>query len=112
MEQRFDRITYEKGGSLEYQMHQFLGDASFYGGAQEYLLRYSHGNAEVTNRGEMPSRRGRAKTGSTVPARGIMDAWFLTDWYLHIPHDIFRDARYHHGFTGEVCFPVEGRITP
>jgi puromycin-sensitive aminopeptidase len=78
VEQRFDRITYEKGGSLEYQMHQFIGDASFYGGAHEYLLRYSHGNAEVTDLWDA-LEQGARKAGLTVPVRTIMDAWFLTD---------------------------------
>jgi puromycin-sensitive aminopeptidase len=78
VEQRFDRITYEKGGSLEYQLHQFVGDASFYGGAHEYLLRYSHGNAEVTDLWDA-FEQGARKAGLTVPVRQIMDAWFLTD---------------------------------
>ena len=78
VEQRFDRITYEKGGSLEYQLHQFVGDASFYGGAHEYLLRYSHGNAEVTDLWDA-LEQGARKAGLAVPVRQVMDAWFLTD---------------------------------
>ena len=49
VEQRFDRITYEKGGSVEFQIHRFVGDAPFYNGANVYLKRHSYGNAEVTD---------------------------------------------------------------
>ena len=78
VEQRFDKITYEKGGSLEYQIHQYVGDAPFYGGAQVYLKRYSHGNAEVTDLWDA-LEQGAGQAGLAVPVRKIMDAWFLTD---------------------------------
>jgi puromycin-sensitive aminopeptidase len=78
VEQRFDKITYEKGGSLEYQIHQYVGNAPFYGGAQVYLKRYSHGNAEVTDLWDA-LEEGVRQAGLTVPVRTIMDAWFLTD---------------------------------
>jgi len=78
VEQRFDKITYEKGGSLEYQMHRYVGDAPFYGGAALYLKRYSHGNAEVTDLWD-ELEKGVRQAGLSVPVRSIMDAWFLTD---------------------------------
>jgi puromycin-sensitive aminopeptidase len=78
VEQRFDKITYEKGGSLEYQMHRYVGDEPFYAGAQVYLKRYSHGNAEVTDLWDA-LEEGVRRAGLSVPVRSIMDAWFLTD---------------------------------
>jgi puromycin-sensitive aminopeptidase len=78
VEQRFDKITYEKGGSLEFQIHQYVGDAPFYKGAHAYLMRYSCGNAEVTDLWDA-LEEGVRKAGLDVPVRTIMDAWFLTD---------------------------------
>ena len=78
VEQRFDRITYEKGGSLEFQIHQYVGDAPFYNGANLYLTRHSYGNAEVTDLWD-DLEKGAKQAGLTVPVRQIMDAWFLTD---------------------------------
>ena len=78
VEQRFDKITYEKGGSLEFQIHQFVGDAPFYAGAHLYLTRYNHGNAEVTDLWDA-LEEGARQAGLEVPVRQIMDAWFLTD---------------------------------
>ncbi len=78
VEQRFDRITYEKGGSLELQLHQFVGDAAFFRGAHLYLTRHSHGNAEVTDLWD-DLEEGVRQAGLAVPVRRIMDAWFLTD---------------------------------
>jgi puromycin-sensitive aminopeptidase len=78
VEQRFDKITYEKGGSLEFQIHQYIGDTPFYGGAHVYLERYSHGNAEVTDLWDA-LQEGAKKAGLDVPVRRIMDQWFLTD---------------------------------
>jgi aminopeptidase N len=78
VEQRFDKITYEKGGSLEFQIHQFVGAAPFYRGMHVYLTRYSHGNAEVTDLWDA-LEEGVRQAGLDVPARKVMDAWFLTD---------------------------------
>ncbi len=78
VEQRFDKITYEKGGSLEFQLHQFVGAAPFYAGAHVYLMRYSHGNAEVADLWDA-LEEGVRQAGLDVPVRKIMDAWFLTD---------------------------------
>jgi len=78
VEQRFDKITYEKGGSLEFQMHRYVGDGPFYTGARLYLERYGHGNAEVTDLWDA-LEEGAQKAGLSVPVRQIMDAWFLTD---------------------------------
>ena len=78
VEQRFDRITYEKGGSVEFQLHQFVGAAPFYAGAATYLRRHNHGSAEVTDLWD-DLEAGVRKSGLDVPVRRIMDAWFLTD---------------------------------
>jgi puromycin-sensitive aminopeptidase len=78
VEQRFDKITYEKGGSLELQLHQFVGARPFFAGAHAYLQRYSHGNAEVVDLWNA-LEEGVRHEGLDVAVRQIMDAWFLTD---------------------------------
>ncbi len=78
VEQRFDRITYEKGGSLELQLMKFVGDRPFYSGAAHYLRKYSLGNAEVTDLWDA-MEEGVKEAGVDVPVRRVMDAWFLTD---------------------------------
>ena len=78
VEQRFDKITYEKGGSLEFQIQQFVGAAPFYQGMHVYLMRYSHGNTEVTDLWDA-LEEGVRQAGADVPVRQIMDAWFLSD---------------------------------
>jgi puromycin-sensitive aminopeptidase len=78
VEQRFDRITYEKGGSLEFQVQRFIGNVPFYNGANLYLKRHSHGNAEVTDLWD-DIEEGARRAGLEVPVRQIMDTWFLTD---------------------------------
>jgi puromycin-sensitive aminopeptidase len=78
VEQRFDKITYEKGGSLELQLQQFVGARPFFAGAHSYLERYSHGNAEVVDLWDA-LEAGVRRAGLDVEVRQIMDAWFLTD---------------------------------
>jgi puromycin-sensitive aminopeptidase len=78
VEQRFDAITYEKGGSLEFQIQQFIGPAAFYKGCEIYLTRFNHGNAQVTDLWDAIEEGARA-SGQNVPVREIMDAWFLQD---------------------------------
>jgi puromycin-sensitive aminopeptidase len=77
VEQRFDKITYEKGGSLEFQIHQFVGDDPFYSGAHIYLARHSYGNAEVGDLWDA-LEEGTRQASLSVPVRQIMDAWFRT----------------------------------
>ncbi|HUI71492.1 MAG TPA: M1 family metallopeptidase [Spirochaetia bacterium] len=78
VEQRFDKITYEKGGSVEFQLHQFVGGDAFYAGAHLYLMSHSHGNAEVTQLWD-DLEEGVRRAGLQVPVRQIMDSWFLAD---------------------------------
>lgn len=76
VEQRFDQITYEKGGSVEFMMHQFIGAKAFYDGCHIYLTKHALGNAEVTDLWDAIEEGARAN-GLNVPVRSIMDAWFL-----------------------------------
>ncbi len=76
VEERFDQISYEKGGSLELQILRFIGVDNFYRGCHNYLTRFSHGNAEVTDLWDA-IEEGAKQGGLNVPVRQIMDAWFL-----------------------------------
>ena len=69
VEQRFDKITYEKGGSLEFQIHQYVGDDPVLRRrARLPGTRYSHGNAEVTDLWDA-LEEGARKAGLDVPVR-------------------------------------------
>ena len=78
VEQRFDKITYEKGGSVEFQIHQFVGDAPFYSGAarlpdalQPRKRRRSPTCGTTSKRGSAGrSRRARAADHGCVVSHG------------------------------------------
>lgn len=76
VEERFDQITYEKGGSVEYQMAMYIGLQRFWDGMHIYLTRFAYGNAEVTDLWDA-LEEGAREGGLDVPVREIMDAWFL-----------------------------------
>jgi puromycin-sensitive aminopeptidase len=77
VEQRFDSITYEKGGSLLFQIIQFIGLDVFRTGMRIYMERHALSNTEVTDLWDA-LEEGCAKHGLTTPVRKIMDAWMLT----------------------------------
>ena len=43
--QVFDKITYCKGASVIYMLHQFIGPENFKMGIREYIQNFSYGNA-------------------------------------------------------------------
>ena len=43
--QVFDKITYCKGASVIYMLHQFIGPENFKMGIREYIQAFSYGNA-------------------------------------------------------------------
>ncbi|CAN5146731.1 M1 family metallopeptidase [soil metagenome] len=77
VEQRFDSITYEKGGSLLFQIIQFIGLDVFRSGMRIYMERHALGNTEVTDLWDA-LEEGCREHGLTTPVRRIMDAWMLT----------------------------------
>lgn len=77
VEQIFDMITYEKGGSLLFQIIQFLGLDVFRTGMRIYMERHALGNTEVTDLWDA-LEEGCKVHGNTTPVRHIMDTWMLT----------------------------------
>jgi puromycin-sensitive aminopeptidase len=77
VEQRFDSITYEKGGSLLFQIIQFIGLDVFRSGMRIYMERHALGNTEVTDLWDA-LEEGCLKHGLDTPVRKIMDTWMLT----------------------------------
>ncbi|MGH2960268.1 MAG: M1 family metallopeptidase, partial [Solirubrobacterales bacterium] len=77
VEQRFDSITYEKGGSLLFQIIQFIGLDVFRSGMRIYMERHALGNTEVTDLWDA-LEAGCREHDLHTPVRRIMDAWMLT----------------------------------
>ncbi len=77
VEQIFDMITYEKGGSLLFQILQYIGKDVFRTGMRIYMERHSLGNTEVTDLWDA-LEEGCKLHKNTTPVRQIMDTWMLT----------------------------------
>lgn len=77
VEQRFDSITYEKGGSLLFQIIQFIGLDVFRSGMRIYMERHALGNTEVTDLWDA-LEDGCREHDLDTPVRRIMDTWMLT----------------------------------
>ncbi len=73
----FDLISYEKGCSVLYQIHQFIGAEAFRHGIQTYLKRHAFGNTETHDLWDALEESCR-ELGLNVPVRKIMDAWVFT----------------------------------
>jgi puromycin-sensitive aminopeptidase len=77
VEQIFDTITYEKGGSLLFQIIQFIGLDVFRTGMRIYMERHALGSTEVTDLWDALEEGCKAHK-NTTPVRQIMDTWMLT----------------------------------
>ncbi len=80
--QLFDVISYEKGCSVLYQIHQYIGAETFRRGIAIYLKKHSYGNTETHDLWdalEVACKAAAAESGETpVPVREIMDRWVFT----------------------------------
>ncbi|TLZ78879.1 MAG: M1 family metallopeptidase [Methanobacteriota archaeon] len=65
----FDEISYSKGASILRMLEQFLGEASFRRGLQNYLKQHSYGNARTE---DLWRALGAA---SGQPVRALMGTW-------------------------------------
>ncbi|CAN5146639.1 M1 family metallopeptidase [soil metagenome] len=77
VEQIFDMITYEKGGSLLFQIIQYIGKDVFRDGMRIYMERHALGNTEVTDLWDALEEGCKLHKNNT-PVRHIMDTWMLT----------------------------------
>ena len=75
----FDVISYEKGCSVLYQLHQFIGAENFRRGIAAYLKKHSYGNTETHDLWDALEESCKlADPVHPVPVRKIMDAWVFT----------------------------------
>ena len=77
VDELFDVISYEKGCSVLYQLHQFIGDEIFRKGISAYLKKHSYANTETHDLWDALEEASTA-SGLNVPVRDIMDAWVFT----------------------------------
>ncbi len=77
IDELFDLISYEKGCSVLYQIHQFIGKEAFQKGIRAYLKKHAYGNTETHDLWDAMETACR-EMGSKVPVRTIMDAWVFT----------------------------------
>lgn len=77
IQQLFDQITYEKGGSLLFQIIQYMGFTTFREGMRIYMRRHALGNAKVSQLWDALEEGAKAH-GKDIPVRTIMDAWWST----------------------------------
>ncbi|XP_064551050.1 aminopeptidase Ey-like [Drosophila montana] len=79
----FDQISYQKGSTVLRMMHLFMGEESFRAGIQNYLRKFSYGNAEQDNLWE--SLTEAAHKFRVLPddydIKRIMDSWTLQTGY-------------------------------
>jgi puromycin-sensitive aminopeptidase len=80
----FDVISYEKGCSVLFQLHQFIGAETFRRGIAAYLKKHSYGNTETHDLWDALEDSCKlidsnsTVTAGTVPVRKLMDAWVFT----------------------------------
>jgi puromycin-sensitive aminopeptidase len=77
----FDVISYEKGCSVLYQIHQFIGAETFRQGIAAYLKKHSYKNTETHDLWdalEESCKRNTPAGQTPIPVRHIMDTWVFT----------------------------------
>jgi puromycin-sensitive aminopeptidase len=77
IQQFFDTITYEKGGSLLFQYIQYAGFETFRTGMRIYFERHALGNATVSQLWDA-LEEGAKVDGKDIPVRRLMDFWWKT----------------------------------
>jgi puromycin-sensitive aminopeptidase len=75
----FDVISYEKGCSVLYQLHEFIGAENFRRGIAAYLKKHAYGNTETHDLWDaLEESCKQADPVHPIPVRKIMDAWVFT----------------------------------
>lgn len=70
----FDVISYQKGCSVLYQLHEFLGAETFRKGCVAYLRKHQYGNTETHDLWDALEEACR-DAGDQTEVRELMDAW-------------------------------------
>ncbi|KAK2565369.1 Glutamyl aminopeptidase [Acropora cervicornis] len=76
----FDIISYRKGGSILFMLHNFLGDEIFRGGVKRYLTKHAFGNAETKDLWDAMTEAIQA-AGKTTNIRKMMNTFILQMGY-------------------------------
>ncbi len=77
VDELFDAISYNKGGSVLDMIHQYIGFETFRKGISIYLSRHGLSNTQTGDLWDALEEACRAE-GSDIPVRRIMDAWVFT----------------------------------
>ncbi len=77
IDELFDLISYEKGCSVLYQIHQFIGKDAFQKGIRAYLKKHSYQNTETHDLWDALENTCKS-LGLDLPVREIMDDWVFT----------------------------------
>ncbi len=77
IDELFDLISYEKGCSVLYQIHQFIGKDAFQKGIRAYLKKHAYKNTETHDLWDALEAACKADS-LDVPVRELMDAWVFT----------------------------------
>ncbi len=77
VDELFDAISYNKGGSVLDMIHQYIGFETFRQGISIYLSRHGLSNTQTGDLWDAIEEACRAN-GSDIPVRRIMDAWVFT----------------------------------
>jgi puromycin-sensitive aminopeptidase len=73
----FDVISYQKGCSVLYQLHEFIGAESFRMGCARYLKQHSFANTETHQLWDSLEEACH-DAGLNIPVRRIMDTWVFS----------------------------------
>ncbi len=75
----FDVISYQKGCSVLYQLHEFIGAETFRNGCARYLKAHSFGNTETEELWDALEEASiEANLGLRLSVRSIMDTWVFS----------------------------------
>ena len=76
--QVFDKITYCKGASVIYMLHQFMGPERFKSGIRDYISNFSYGNANSDDLWHFLSQA----CSSQLDVRKLMECWIKEMGYV------------------------------
>ncbi|MDZ4833251.1 MAG: M1 family metallopeptidase [Candidatus Melainabacteria bacterium] len=120
----FDVISYQKGCSVLYQLHEFIGAETFRKGCARYLKTHSFGNTETVELWDaLDQAAQQANLGLRMSVGDIMEAWVFNSGhpiiFVHqgeLPGSIVLKQRmFRFVEDGEVAFvwpiPVTIRVT-
>lgn len=104
IEEIFDRISYEKGGSVLMMLEDFVGKETFRQGLNLYLNKHLYGNAENRDLWDAVGEEAR-REGKNVDVKRVAEAWIERPGY---PEIMVSDEGSTFLLKQKRCFLVEG----